>query len=443
MDRYDIIIIGSGPGGYTTAAGVARLGNRTLIIERDELGGTCLNRGCIPTKTLCRSAEVAMIMEKAENFGVNIGEITLNYSRAAERKQSVVEQLREGVALELKDVDIVRGEAKFIAANTVEVGNQQYSAPKIIIATGSCPASLPIPGAEMAVNSDSALELTSLPQKMTIIGGGVIGMEFASIFAAFGVKVTVLEYCREILPGFDAEVAKRLRMLLKRRGITITTGAQVTAITPSKEVEYTEKGKQKSVAADMVLMAVGRRAVIPDGLEELGIRLDRGFIAVDSSMLTNLPGVYAIGDVNGRCMLAHAATAQGRVALEAATEPNIIPAAIFTLPECAGVGLSSEKCTALNIETLEGKAIYRANGKALALDETDGLLKIIVSRNSDKILGCFACGAHAADIIQEVTVAMQAGLTAGQLAATVHIHPTLSELIETAIANIQPATDKT
>lgn len=436
MNSYDIIIIGSGPGGYTTAARAARLGNRTLIIERSELGGTCLNRGCIPTKALCRSAEMAMMLRKAESFGVNTGEITLDYRRAVERKQSVVEQLREGVALELRDVDIIHGEAKFISANIVEVDTQRFSAPKIIIATGSCPASLPIPGAELAVNSDSALEMTSLPQTMTIIGGGVIGMEFASVFAAFGVKVTVIEYCREILPGFDAEVAKRLRMLLKRRGITIITGAQVTAIAPSMEVGYTEKNKQKSVAADMVLMAVGRRAVIPDGLDELGIRLDRGFIAVDSSMATNLPGVYAIGDVNGRCLLAHAATAQGRVVLNTATEPDIIPAAIFTLPECAGVGLTSEKCTSLNIETLEGKTIYRANGKALAMDETDGLLKIIVARDSDKILGCFACGTHAADIIQEVTVAMQAGMTAGQLAATVHIHPTLSELIETAIANL-------
>jgi len=436
MNLYDIIIIGSGPGGYTTAADAARLGNRTLIIERDKLGGTCLNRGCIPTKALCRSAEVAMMLKKAESFGVNTGEMTLDYRRAAERKRSVVEQLREGVALELRDVDIIYGEAKFITANTLAVGNHQFSAPKIIIATGSRPASLPIPGSELAVNSDSVLEITSLPQTMTIIGGGVIGMEFASIFTAFGVKVTLLEYCREILPGFDAEIAKRLRMLLKRRGITIITGAQVTAITPSLDVEYTEKDKHKSVASDMVLMAVGRRAVIPDGLEKLGIKLDRGFIAVDSSMATNLPGVYAIGDVNGRCLLAHAATAQGRVVLNTATEPDIIPAAIFTFPECAGVGLTSEKCTALNIETLEGKAIYRANGKALAMDETDGLLKIIVARDSDKILGCFACGAHAADIIQEVTVAMQAGMTTKQLAATVHIHPTLSELIETAITTI-------
>lgn len=440
MKEFDLIVIGSGPGGYETAAAAARMGRSTLIIERDKLGGTCLNRGCIPTKALCRSAEAAMLACDGARLGVAFSDVRPDYPAAAARKDEVVAALREGVAEELKDVVIVRGTARFVAQRVVEVGGEEYSAPQIIVATGSCPAALDIPGAELAVNSDFALASEELPESVVIIGGGVIGMEFASIYAAFGSKVIVLEYCREILPGLDAEVAKRLRMALKRRGITIAVGAEVKAVKDGFTVEYEEKGKAKSVSASMVLMAVGRKGVIPEGLEAQGARTDRGFIITDSRMATDIPGVYAVGDCNGRCMLAHAATAQGRVALGLLPEmPDVLPAAVFTRPECAMVGLTESRCQQQGLEYRAATATYRANGKAVAMDETDGMVKILVDAVTDRILGCHACGAHAADIVQEVSVAMQCGMTASALRSTVHIHPTLSELVVSALDKIQTA----
>ncbi len=437
MTEFDLIVIGSGPGGYATAATAARGGVRTLLIERDHLGGTCLNRGCIPTKALCRSAEAAMMASSCGKLGIEIENVRPDYATAAARKDEVVASLREGVATVLADVTVVRGEARFAAPRVVEVLGEEYSAPKIIIATGSRPSALNIPGAELAINSDFALAATTLPESIVIIGGGVIGMEFALIYSAFGVKVTVLEYCREILPGLDAEVAKRLRMALKRRGITMVTGAEVKGIREGLTVDYTEKGKERSVQAAMALMAVGRKAVIPEGLAAQGIELERGFIKVDDKMATNIPGVYAIGDCNGRCMLAHAATAQGRVALGIVGKmSDVMPAAVFTHPECGMVGLTEAQCTDRGIDCNVGTAIYRSNGKALAMDEPDGMVKIMTEKESGKILGCHICGAHAADLVQEVSVAMQCGMTADALRETIHIHPTLSELIVSALEKI-------
>lgn len=434
MTQADIIIIGAGPGGYETAAGAAASGADVILIERDELGGTCLNRGCIPTKALCRSAEVASMVAEAAQFGVDVPSFTFDYPRAVERKNAVVAGLREGVATVLSGVKVVRGEAEFVDAHTLRVGTEEFTAPKIIIATGSRPASLPIAGAELAVNSDFVLEMTALPASMAIIGGGVIGMEFASIFASFGVKVTVLEFCPEILPPFDAEVAKRLRMSLKRRGIEIVTSAQVTEIKPGLNVECTVKGKPKTYTADMVLMAVGRTPVVPAGAAEAGIDLTRrGAVAVNCSMETSVPGVYAIGDANGICMLAHAATAQGKVVLGEQINLDVIPSAVFTVPECAMVGLTEQQCVDKGLETKIGKATFRANGKAMAMGEPDGLVKTIVSAADGSILGCHICGPHAADLVQEAATAMAAGIPANALTNAIHSHPTLGEAVAEAV----------
>lgn len=434
MTEYDLIVIGSGPGGYETAATAARLGKRTMIVERDQLGGTCLNRGCIPTKALCRSAEAILLAANGQKLGVSFSDVSADYAVAASRKDEVVAGLRQGVETELKDVDIVRGEARFVSSTTIEVSGEEYSAPQIIVATGARPASLNIPGADLAMDSDEALATTALPESIAIIGGGVIGMEFASIYAAFGVKVTVLEYCREILPGLDADVAKRLRMSMKRRGVTIIVGAEVKEIQDGFTVVYEEKGKIKSVNAEKVLMAVGRKAVIPEGLETIGAKINRGFLVTDARMATDLPGVYAIGDCNGRCMLAHAAVVQGRVALGLIDDAmSVMPAAVFTHPECGMVGMTEGQCVESEISIKVGNATYHANGKAVAMAETDGMVKIIVDASTDKILGCHVCGAHAADIVQEIAVAMQCGMTATALRNTIHIHPTLSELVVSAL----------
>lgn len=439
---HDIIIIGAGPGGYETAVSAARRGLKVALIERGELGGTCLNRGCIPTKTLCRSAEVAVNMREAAAFGVELpeGNVSINYAAIAQRKDDVVAQLRSGVAELLKGVEVIKGEASFVSPGEVSVDGVVYSAPRIIIATGSAPARLPIPGAELAMTSDELLAMTSLPASVVIIGAGVIGLEFASVINAFGVKVTVVEFCREVLPPFDAEVAKRLRMSLKRRGIDILTDTRVTSIEPGMKVTCVAKGKEKTIEAEAVLMAVGRRPVLPPGLEAMGVSLNRGAVVVNDAMEVQWdnPGVagdtklYAIGDVNGRCMLAHAATAQGEIVLGEKRNLDVIPSAVFTMPECAMVGLTEEQCVARGLEVKIGKATFRANGKAVAMGETDGMVKIISEASTGRLLGCHICGPHAADLVQEAATVMTAGLPAVTIADAIHSHPTLGETVRDA-----------
>lgn len=439
---HDIIIIGAGPGGYETAVSAARRGFKVALVERGELGGTCLNRGCIPTKTLCRSAEVAVTVRDAMAYGVRVPEdgVTVDYPAIARRKDEVVAQLRAGVAELLRGVNVINGEASFVSPGEVSVDGELYSAPRIIIATGSAPARLPIPGAELAMTSDELLSMTSLPASMVIIGAGVIGLEFASVLNAFGVKVTVVEFCREVLPPFDQEVAKRLRMALKRRGIEILTDTRVTAIVPGVKVTCMAKGKEKSLEAEVVLMAVGRRPVLPPGLEALGVKLDRGAVVVNDAMEVQWdnPGaaghvkVYAIGDVNGRCMLAHAATAQGEIVLGEERNLDVMPSAVFTMPECAMVGLTEEQCEARGLDVRIGKATFRANGKAVAMGETDGMVKVISEASTGRLLGCHICGPHAADLVQEAATVMTCGLPASAISGAIHSHPTLGETLRAA-----------
>lgn len=317
---------------------------------------------------------------------------------------------------------------------TVEAGGERYTAPRIIIATGSQPARLPIPGAEYAVSSDNFLSLTELPARVVIVGGGVIGMEFASILNAFGVEVTVVEYMKEILPPFDKDIAKRLRMALSRRGINIITSAAVKEIRPDHTVVYESKGKEGEVAADMVIMAVGRRPVLPAGLENTAVTVGKRGIEVNSEFMTAEPGVYAIGDVNGVMMLAHAASAQGKKVLGHEINLDVIPSAVFTSPECAMVGLTEEQCKEQALDYKAVKVPFRGNGKALAMGEADGLLKLIVDKSTHRLLGCHICGPHAADLIAEPALAMSRNLTVDAITATVHSHPTLTEVLATAAA---------
>lgn len=436
MKEFDIIIIGTGPGGYTTAAQAVRMGMNVAVVERDSFGGTCLNRGCIPTKCLSATAGAIISASHFSALGVNIGDISLDYAKAMTRKNEVVATLREAVEGILGGTTVFKGDARFCSQSVIEVDGETITAPRIVVATGSRPASLPIPGAELAVDSDFMLSATAVPHSAVIIGGGVIGMEFASILGACGCNVTVLEYAPEILPGFDPDIAKRLRMSLKRRGITIVTSACVTAVEDTGEgrrVNYTLKGKEKQAESETVIMAVGRRPVIPEGLEALGPEMQRGFLTVNpTTMQTSLPGIYAIGDVNGICMLAHAAEAQGRIMLGLASHLDTVPAAVFTVPECAAVGLTETTCKERDIPYRAGTAIYRSSGKALAMDEPDGMVKVIIGEN-DRILGCHICGAHASDLIQEMTVAITGGLTSSDLLSTIHPHPTLSELLVSAL----------
>lgn len=441
MERSDIIIIGGGPGGYEIAAELADKGMKVTLVERDLLGGTCLNRGCIPTKCLCATAEATLNAQSASALGVEIKDISIDYGKARARMHAVVDDMRDGVRRVLSKVQVINGTATVNADGSIQVGDTQLVADKVLIATGSKPARLPIPGAELALTSDELLQ-TELPQpqRLTIIGGGVIGIEFASIYAALGTEVTVLEYCKEILPPFDTDIAKRLRMALQSRGIKFVTGANVKAISTDMTVSFETHRGEATAEADMVLMATGRRPVLPDGLQEAGIELtERGFIEVDELMRTTRPGFYAAGDVTGICMLAHAASAQARVALceDADVDLNIIPSAVFSVPEAAMAGLTATECERLGIECATARCNYAANGKAQAAGvASTGLVKLVYNPQTRLLLGVHVLGAHASDLVAEAVALMHGMVTIDELAGDiVHSHPTLSELLQAAARN--------
>jgi len=422
----DLIIIGAGPGGYETAVEAAKRGMTVTLINDGPLGGVCLNEGCIPTKTFCHYAG----KEK--------------FAAVAERKETVVNQLRNGVAYLLKNpnISIAEGKASFKDANTIVANGEEYTAKDIIIAAGSKPAMLPIPGAdsEIVLTSTDVLNLKELPESMCVIGGGVIGLEMASYLHRFGVEVAVLEYAPQVLPNFDAEISKRLKMLLTKQGIKIETDAQVTAIDEEGFVTYQKKDQEYNVECDKVLMAVGRTPNTMDlNLEAAGVSYNRKGIEVDDNMQTSVPHIYAIGDVNGRMMLAHVATFQGTRALNHIQGKsdkikfNLVPAAVFTIPEVASVGLTEAQCDDEELDYKSVKVPFGAVGKAVAMGEPDGFCKLIIDNETRAILGCHIMGTHASDLIQEVVTMMNLGVTIDGAKDIIHAHPTLNEIIQIAI----------
>ena len=428
MTKADLIIIGAGPGGYRAAEYAAKQGLKVVIFEAGEVGGTCLNVGCIPTKTYVHSA---------------------TFAEARERMAAVVPQLRAGVEsiLSHPNITLVKEACKFIDANCVN----EFTAPHIIIATGSETKWLPIEGAQTdprVVDSTGLLQLEQLPKRLAIIGAGVIGMEFASVFRRFGSEVTVIEYLKECLPALDSDIAKRLRKQMEKEGITFHMQCAVKQIADGKVFFEDKKGNTQSAEADMILMATGRKPRTEGlGLEHLGITLaPNGAIPTDDNfgVLSPLPlegmgaALFAIGDVNGRQMLAHAAEMQAVRAVNQILGKkdnirfDIMPAAIFTSPEAACVGPTEDRLKEQSIAYECKKSFWRANGKALAMGETEGMLKLLVAAEGGLILGCHAYGAHAADIVQEVSVLMCKSTTLSELADMVHIHPTLSEILKSA-----------
>ena len=452
-----IIIIGAGPGGYETALLAAKRGVEVILIEAGPVGGTCLNEGCIPTKAFCKNAEVLDGLREAAEFGVRDLSYGFDFRTVVERKNAVVDQLRGGVEglLGHKNITLVRGKASFKDPYTVYVDGQEYIADYIIIATGSVSASLPIPGADLpgVMTSKEILDIEEVPKRLCVIGGGVIGLEFASIFRSFGSEVSVLEYCKDILPRFDTDLAKRLKQSLGKRGIDINTQAQVTGISENDgeyTVSFTRKGKEESVVADKVLMAVGRRANLDSlNLSDVGIECSRRGVAVNEVMQTNVPHIYAIGDINGSMMLAHAATFQGIVALDHIMgidneiDLSVMPAAVFTSPEAASVGLTEDECKDKAIPVKCLKSFFRANGKAVTMGETDGFCKIVVAaepKEGDlspyepgRILGCHMYGPHSSDIIQEACALISRKATLEQFRDIIHTHPTLTEVLQSAV----------
>ena len=465
-----IIIIGAGPGGYETALLAAKRGVEVVLIESGHVGGTCLNEGCIPTKSFCKNAEVLDGLREAGAFGVTGLSYGFDFGAVTARKNAVVEQLRSGVEglLSHKNITLVRGKAAFKDDHTVLADGQEYTADYIIIATGSVSASLPIPGADLPgiLTSREILDLQEVPKRLCVIGGGVIGLEFASVFRSFGSEVTVLEYFKDILPRFDSDLSKRLKQSLGKRGIEICTQAQVTGIEhmydtslrDSSEpcqslyrVTYTRKGKEEAVEADKVLMAVGRKANVGSlNLADIGLEFtSRGITVDERTMQTNIPHIYAVGDINGKMMLAHAATFQGIVALDHimgvgnSIDLSVMPAAVFTSPEAASVGMTEEDCQAADVPVKCLKSFFRANGKAVTMADTDGFCKLIVAAEPKegftspyepgRILGCHLYGPHASDIVQEACALISRKATLEEFQSVIHTHPTLTEVLQSAV----------
>ena len=450
MDKTDLLIIGSGPGGYRTASYAAKNGLQVTIIEKDQLGGTCLNAGCIPTKCLAHDAEVRIAA--LSSFDTLP---PLDFVKVMERKNGVLSQLREGIntLLSQPNINLIKGEAHFVSDHIVEVGDRKIEAKNIIIATGSQAKLPPFINREDYLNSPTLkrsvvtstelLSIDELPKRLVIIGAGVIGMEFASAFAAFGCQVVVVEYMKECLPMIDSDIAKRLRKMLEKRGVTFYMQSAVEKVIPPTEednvdtvVVFNKKDKEIKLEADLVLVATGRQPNVMDiGLDSTNIEYSLKGIPVDKNMETNINGVYAIGDVNARQMLAHAATFQGFRAVNhiLSKQDNIrleiMPSAIFTYPEAACVGKTEEQCKEAGIKYTIRKGFYRSNAKALSMNETEGMIKILIGEDG-LILGGHAYGSHSADLIQELSALMNRDTTLEEICDIIHIHPTLSEILQ-------------
>ncbi len=438
MMETDLLMIGGGPGGYETALYAAGRGLKVVIAEEKELGGTCLNRGCIPTKSLLHDA--------AKSASHNTDLQTEAFQCAMERKQQVVRGLRQGITTLLTNsgITLLQGHATFTDPQTVCVGNETIKAKYIIIATGSRVKMPPLPGIQephspYVFTSDDLLSIEQLPSSVCVIGAGVIGLEMATMFHDFGCKVEVVEFLSECLPTMDREVARRLRKALEKMGVKFHLSCQVKKVS-NNEVTYlnTKKNVEECIASDCILVATGRAPQIEGlHLDIAGVPYNGHGILVDGHFATAVPHIYAIGDVNGRQMLAHAATAQGRHAVnhilghEDHIRFDIMPAAVFTHPEVASVGLTEDLAQSQFSNYTVHKGFYRSNGKAQAIEATEGIVKIICDdkQPSAKIIGCHVMGANAASIVQEVAALMNFGATLEQLRDIIHIHPTLNEIL--------------
>ncbi len=443
---YEITVIGGGPGGYVAAIKAAQQGKKTCIVESTHYGGTCLNVGCIPTKALVKTASVFEEVKRAKEFGVagiDASAISVNATAMIQRKNNVIKQLVGGVQglLRGNKVTMVNGTASFVDAHTIQVGDKKITSDNFIIATGSetlMPKFIAYEGDTNIITSTEALNLDPLPASMVIIGGGVIGIEFAYVFAALGMKVTVVELLDQILPMVDEEVAAIVRKKLTKSGVTFCTGARVKKVA-GKSVVYELNGKEESVSADLTLMAVGR---VPhtEGLnvEGLGIEFDRKAIKTDLTLKTNIDNIYAIGDVNGKAMLAHTAMHEGIVAVtnicgghEEMNYDNI-PSCIYCEPEIASVGLTEKQAKEKYGKVRVGTFPMVANGKSLVEGETGGMIKIILDDEFGQILGVHILAVHSPDMIAEFALAMNMEATADEILATIHPHPSISEALPEA-----------
>jgi dihydrolipoamide dehydrogenase len=453
-ETVDVAVLGGGPGGYVAALSAAQRGARVVLVEKAKVGGTCLNVGCIPTKALATCVELLVRSRRASEFGLSIPEVAVDLPRLMEYKQTTVDQLVGGVEqlLRARRVSLIQGQARLarpdtLFVDTAEGGIQEVSARHIILASGSVTAEPPIEGRDLpgVMTSTDALHIDAVPARLVVIGGGVIGLEFACIYEALGSQVTVLEMASSVLPvGVDETIAKRLQILLRRRGLQIHTGITVKRIEKTEEtlrVLTTGAAGEAAFEGEKVLMATGRWPNTQGlGLAEAGLRLNGRAIAVDDRLATNLPQVWAIGDAVGGWTLAHKAMVEGRVAAENATggkrqiDYRSVPNVIFTRPEVAGVGLTEAEARRQGADVKVSQFAFSANPRARLLGEGDGLVRLVCDAQSGRVLGVHLMGPHATDLIAEGALAVQAGLTADDLAWTTHAHPTLPEaMLEAAL----------
>lgn len=450
----DVVVIGGGPGGYVAAIRAQQLGLKTICVERDKLGGVCLNWGCIPTKALLKNAEYMNFLNHSKDYGFNLGQVDVDFSKVIGRSRGVADQMSNGINFLFKKykVQSVKGNGKILAGKKVEVrdasGNVTdiIEAKNIIIATGA--RSRMIPGIEVdrkrVITSSEAMILPEVPKEMIVIGAGAIGVEFAYFYNAFGTKITIIEMMKNILPVEDIEVSKELERHFKKAGMTLMPETKVlSAKTKGDKVEVVvdTKGEQKTLTADIVLNAVGIQANIENlGLEELGVKLERGNIVIDKSMRTNVEGIYAIGDVAGAPWLAHKASAEGIAAAEiiaghhASVDYSNIPGCTYCQPQVASVGMTEAKAKEAGYEVKVGKFPFTASGKAHAIGEAKGFVKIVFDAKYGEILGAHMIGPDVTEMIAEIGLARSLEATAQTVFKTIHAHPTLSEAVMEAAA---------
>jgi dihydrolipoamide dehydrogenase len=454
LDEKDIVIIGGGPAGYVAAIHASHLGAKVAVVEKDKLGGTCLNRGCIPTKALARSAEVLLEARRANDFGIEVNNVRMNFPKIMAHKSKVASQLVSGVEQLLKGnkIRVYRGAGRILSPHLVKVNDEEIVTRKLIVATGSESTPLPIPGGDLpgVLTTDEILELTELPESLVVIGGSHVGVEFASIFNALGTKTTIVKRRPLRLEPIDEEIGRRFAQTLPRQGIEVKIGAAVKAIKREgavlRVVWDTPEGEQ-GVNGQMVLMATGRAPYAKGlNLSELGIQTEGGAIKVNVYLETNIKDVYAIGDVLGKNMLAHVASYEGEIAVENAlgrarqADYRAVPNCIFTHPEIAGVGITEGEAKNAGIPYKVSKFPFAACGRAVTMSETTGMVKMICRAGDGVVLGMHIMGPHASDLIAEGVLATRLGLTAQDIVHTIHAHPTLAEAVrETAMGQLDGA----
>jgi dihydrolipoamide dehydrogenase len=444
--EVDTLVIGAGPGGYVAAIRAAQLGQNVTIVEKQHLGGVCLNVGCIPSKALISAAHRYEHAKHSDDMGITAENVKVDFSKVQEWKQGVVSKLTGGVGSLLKanKVNVVNGEAYFVDSHTVRVmdekQSQTYKFNNCIIATGSRPIELKtFKFSDRVLDSTGALNLKEIPKKLIVIGGGYIGSELGTAYANFGTEVTILEGADDILGGFEKQMTSIVKRRLKKKGVNIITNAMAKGVTETETgvtVTYEVKGKEETVDADYVLVTVGRRPNTDElGLEQVGIELtERGLIKIDKQCRTNISNIFAIGDIVAGPPLAHKASYEGKIAAEAISGEKseidylAIPAVAFTDPELASVGYTEEQAKELGYEVTAAKFPYAANGRALSLNDTDGFVKLVTRKEDGLVIGAQVAGVNASDVIAELGLAIEAGMTAEDIALTIHAHPTLGEM---------------